>query len=839
MPPRPLRRILFLQSTLVAVLPFLIAAALVIVWLFPQIDREILARQTELGRSIAAQVEDYLNSPMRHAEGTIELILEKHDGWPDLQHVLEAHLVIPESLQALYIADPQGKILATGLRDDDPIKHRSLTGLDLSTAPLVRHANTLRRACWSDTFVSPLSEKLAVAFALPGERFMVLGEVDLSRTTQFLRRIALDPEQLILIIDDQGRVAADQDGRYTSQRLDLSPIPLVENALTSSRHGHGEFSFEGRAMIGSLTQIEALDWHVLVAQPMAQVYQSVWTSLRITLASLAGGLAFAVAIAFYMSRRSAGIFEKLTVHARGLAANQTLPAWPGAEIEEFQELAGNLQSMSEAIRERQQRLSTLLGNLLGMAYRCRADESRTLLFVSEGCLELTGRDYRELLEAGEGGLNGLIVEPERADVLSEIATSLREKRPYRLIYPLRHADGTLRWGSDHGRGIWNEEGELLYIEGLITDVSARRLAEEALKHALSEAQEAKDRLELILRSVAEALVFTDMAGRVVLLSTSAESLLGIAQSQARGRLLSDLADNPALREHLGLLLEYHHQTAQNECEFAADSSGKRRTFQVSSTLVKSRAGLADGVITLLHDVSRERELDRMKSEFISTAAHELRTPLTVVLGFSELLEREPELAPKHREYLEIIVEKAWTLQRLIDDLLDLGRVESGKLVHLEKERCDLRVVLTRVLDDFRLTCPNYRFESSITEHPLELFADPLRLAQVMENLLGNAVKFSPPGSLIRLTCEARTGSAQVVVEDEGLGMSPEETERIFEKFYRVDASSTGKPGLGLGLSLVKNIIEAHGGKIRVESAPGQGARIIFSLPLAEPETIFA
>lgn len=836
--PRPLRRILFLQSTLVAVLPFLIAAVLVIVWLFPQIDREILARQTELGRSIAAQVDDYLNFPMRHAEGTIELILEKHDGWPDLQHVLEAHLVIPESLQALYIADPQGKILATGLRDDDPGKHRNLIGLDLSTAPLVRDANTRRRACWSDTFVSPLSGKLAVAFALPGERIMVLGEVDLGRTTEFLRRIALDPEQLIFIIDDQGRVAADQDGRYTERQLDLSHIPLVENALISSRHGHGEFLFEGRAMVGSLTQIQSLDWHVLVAQPTAQVYQSVWTSLRITLASLAGGLAFAVAIAFYMSRRSARIFEKFTAHARGLAANQLLPAWPGAEIEEFQELAGNLQSMSEAIRERQQRLSTLLGNLPGMAYRCRADESRTLLFVSEGCLELTGRDYRELLEAGEPGLNALIVEPERAGVLTEIATCLREKRPYRLVYPLRHADGDWRWASDHGRGIWNEEGELLYIEGLITDVSARRLAEEALKYALSEAEEAKDRLELILRSVADALVFTDMTGRIVLLSTSAESLLGIAQAQARGRSLSELAGNEALDEHLGLLLEYHHQTAQNECAFTADSTGKRRTFQVSSTLVKSHAGLADGVITLFHDVSRERELDRMKNEFISTAAHELRTPLTVVLGFSELLEQDTSLAPKHREYLEIIVEKAWILQRLIDDLLDLGRVESGNLVHLEKERCDLRSVLTRVLGDFRMTCSNHRFESFPPEHAVELLADPLRLAQVMENLLGNAVKFSPPGSLIRVTCEIRHETVQVTVEDEGMGMSPEETERVFEKFYRVDASSTGKPGLGLGLSLVRNIIEAHGGEIRVESAPGQGTRIVFSLPLVEPETIF-
>jgi len=836
--PRPLRRILFLQSTLVAVLPFLIAAALVIVWLFPQIDREILARQTELGRSIAAQVDDYLNFPMRHAEGTIELILEKHAGWPDFQHVLEAHLVLPESLQALYIADPQGKILATGLRDDDPVKHRDLIGLDLSTAPLIRDANTRRHACWSDTFVSPLSGKLAVAFALPGEKTMVIGEVDLSRTTQFLRRIALDPEQLIFIIDDQGRVAADQDGRYTTQRFDLSHIPLVENALMSSRQGHGQFNFEGRAMIGSLTQIEALDWHVLVAQPTAQVYQSVWTSLRITLASLAGGLAFAVAIAFHMSRRSARIFEKLTEHARGLADNQLLPAWPGAEIEEFQDLAGNLQSMSEAIRERQQRLSTLLGNLPGMAYRCQADESRTLLFVSEGCLELTGRDYRELLEADEPGLNALIVEPERAVALSEIATCLREKRPYRLVYPLRHADGDWRWGSDHGRGIWNEEGELLYIEGLITDVSARRLAEEALKYALSEAEEAKDRLELILRSVADALVFTDMTGRIVLLSTSAESLLGIAQAQARGRSLSDLAGNEALDEHLGLLLEYHHQTAQNECTFTADSTGKRRTFQVSSTLVKSRAGLADGVITLFHDVSRERELDRMKNEFISTAAHELRTPLTVVLGFSELLEQDTSLAPKHREYLEIIVEKAWILQRLIDDLLDLGRVESGKLVHLEKERCDLRAVLTRVLGDFRMTCSNHRFESFPPEHAVELLADPLRLAQVMENLLGNAVKFSPPGSLIRVTCEIRPETVQVTVEDEGMGMNPEETERVFEKFYRVDASSTGKPGLGLGLSLVRNIIEAHGGEIRVESAPGQGTRIVFSLPLVEPETIF-
>jgi signal transduction histidine kinase len=240
--------------------------------------------------------------------------------------------------------------------------------------------------------------------------------------------------------------------------------------------------------------------------------------------------------------------------------------------------------------------------------------------------------------------------------------------------------------------------------------------------------------------------------------------------------------------------------------------------------------MALGVITLLRDVSRERELDRMKSEFISTAAHELRTPLTVVKGFSEILLNQTGVDETQQEYLEIILNKSELLENIIGDMLDLSRVESGQVIHVEMERCDIISVIERSALDYQRACGSHRFEASFPANPVEVLADRVKITQVMENLLSNAVKFSKNGNLIRVTCVLDEEELRIVVSDEGIGMTSEQVERVFDKFYRVDSSNTAKPGLGLGMSIVKNIVEAHGGRIWVESALGKGTMVTFTLP---------
>jgi signal transduction histidine kinase len=238
-----------------------------------------------------------------------------------------------------------------------------------------------------------------------------------------------------------------------------------------------------------------------------------------------------------------------------------------------------------------------------------------------------------------------------------------------------------------------------------------------------------------------------------------------------------------------------------------------------------------GIITLLRDVSQERELDRMKREFIATAAHELRTPLTAVMGFSELLLGRKDLDESQQtEYLSIIHKKSEVLGKIVGDLLDLSRVDSGKVIRLKKDWAEIGSIIGRCTADYQRACPDHHFETVLPEKPVVAFLDDRKLFQVMENLLGNAVKFSPAGSLIRVACEVSEENVRIAVSDEGVGMTSDQVERVFDKFYRVDASNTAKEGLGLGMAIVKSIIEAHGCQIWVESEVGEGTKVTFTLP---------
>ena len=238
-------------------------------------------------------------------------------------------------------------------------------------------------------------------------------------------------------------------------------------------------------------------------------------------------------------------------------------------------------------------------------------------------------------------------------------------------------------------------------------------------------------------------------------------------------------------------------------------------------------------IVVLNDVSRERELSRMKSEFIATTAHELRTPLTAVRGFTELLLHENDFdeAEKH-EYLTIAYEKTEVLEQIIDDLQDLSRVESGRMIHLEIQPCSIRDLVFSAVDSYRMEFPEHHFELTWPEQqPGKTLADPQKIAQVLDNLLSNAVKFSPPESTVSISGSAIYGELRITVQDEGSGMEQEQVGQVFDKFYRADSSDTAPAGLGLGLAIAKGIIQAHGSAIWVESKPGKGTRVSFTLPL--------
>ncbi|MGQ9627652.1 MAG: GAF domain-containing protein [Anaerolineae bacterium] len=232
-----------------------------------------------------------------------------------------------------------------------------------------------------------------------------------------------------------------------------------------------------------------------------------------------------------------------------------------------------------------------------------------------------------------------------------------------------------------------------------------------------------------------------------------------------------------------------------------------------------------------------KEIDRMKSSFLSTAAHELRTPLTSIRGFSELLLVRKDIGPEERQqFLEFIHKQAVALTRLVDDLLDLSRIESGRGFHIAAEPVDMSQVIEENVRIFSEQSAIHSYRIVGPEKWPVLIGDKDKLSQVMRNLLSNATKYSPQGGEVVIEARNKEGYLEISVSDQGIGMSAEQVARIFEKFYRGDASNTAIEGTGLGMVIVRHIVEGHGGKIWVESEQGVGTTVTFVLPLPDRQS---
>jgi signal transduction histidine kinase len=224
-----------------------------------------------------------------------------------------------------------------------------------------------------------------------------------------------------------------------------------------------------------------------------------------------------------------------------------------------------------------------------------------------------------------------------------------------------------------------------------------------------------------------------------------------------------------------------------------------------------------------------RESERSKTELVSIVSHELRTPLASVLGFTALLLKREFDPPTRRHYLGIVDAQARRLAALLEDFLDVQRIEHEG-VDLAEEKIDLASLLDEQAQLYAAQSPKHRLAVELAERPLTVRGDPGRLAQVVGNLLSNAIKYSPDGGTVQLVAARSGDGVRVAVHDEGLGIPEDQQSRIFTKFFRGDASATGITGTGLGLAVSREIVEAHGGTIGFDSDPGEGTTFWLELP---------
>lgn len=232
-----------------------------------------------------------------------------------------------------------------------------------------------------------------------------------------------------------------------------------------------------------------------------------------------------------------------------------------------------------------------------------------------------------------------------------------------------------------------------------------------------------------------------------------------------------------------------------------------------------------------------QELDRLKSEFVSSVSHELRTPLTSIQGYAEFLEEEVggSLSEQQMEFVRQIQRSSIRLTRLVDDLLDFARIDAGTF-QLQLAQADLGVKIREIAKSMRpqIEEANLTLDMSVPDEPLSVQMDAQRIGQVLINLIGNAIKFTPPGGEISLRSRYEDDAFRCEIHDTGLGIAPEDIPKLFQRFSQVEGGLKKRGGTGLGLSICKAIIEAHGGTIGVESLPGEGSTFWFTLPRRAP-----
>ncbi|MBN1870951.1 MAG: HAMP domain-containing protein [Candidatus Omnitrophica bacterium] len=340
----------------------------------------------------------------------------------------------------------------------------------------------------------------------------------------------------------------------------------------------------------------------------------------------------------------------------------------------------------------------------------------------------------------------------------------------------------------------------------------------------------KTKLETILSSMFEGMMLTNEKGEILLLNPSIRKLF-LIDSAPEGKKPLEVIRNNAIQEIVDRVLNENREVITQEVKV---SIPQQKTIMVNGVpIIKDK--IMEGAVFVFHDITELKRLEEIRKDFVANVSHELRTPISSIKGYAEtLLDGKVDSPDNIKEFLGIIYQDSNRLANLIDDLLDLSKIESGKM-KMEFEPLRIGLIANRCKNVLEKSAKekSVSIKSNISDNLPKVLGDEKRLSQVLLNLLDNAVKYTSDGGSVTVSADRKEKFVQVDITDTGIGISEKDLPRIFERFYRVDkARSRELGGTGLGLSIVKHIIQAHNGQIWVQSTLGQGSTFSFTIPIA-------
>lgn len=478
-----------------------------------------------------------------------------------------------------------------------------------------------------------------------------------------------------------------------------------------------------------------------------------------------------------------------------------------------------------------QRINHILSHSPAIIYAGCVSEPFNLTFLSDNFSSRFGFDTKTCLNNSDFWRE--LIHPDDVECVFEDYLKVSEDGYHKHEFRVRNKNGDFLWVLEELQLVCDSAGRPLEVVGSWLDITERKEVESALQKS-----------EALLRNFFEAnpvaTIITSPEGVVHMVNPAFTEHTDFKADEVIGRTAQELGFwcIPEDRERMVSAIKEFGFIDNLESKFYGKGS-RPMTCLVSSRVLDFGSEIR--ILSTVYDVTEQRKaeaaflkLDQAKSAFISTAAHELRTPLIAIVGYSELLENEAGLHlgdEQRKEYTSIIQNNAEVLNRLVDDLLDVGRIQIGRSLGVVLKEAQLSEVIKKIVGSLSVKNEQHRITVVHTNPlPESSWFDSGRITQVLYNLLSNAIKYSPGGGDIVIQTTTGPESISVAIIDQGQGMSPELMENIFNRFYRGENVDDEIHGLGLGMGIVKQIIDDHGGEIVVNSRIGGGTTVTFTLP---------
>ncbi len=422
----------------------------------------------------------------------------------------------------------------------------------------------------------------------------------------------------------------------------------------------------------------------------------------------------------------------------------------------------------------------------------------------------------------------MLVTPEEIRNALELPETAELPVPALLAIPLRSHD---RFQGILWLGFRQTHSFDLTERNLLSTLSTQGavLVENARLYATAES--GRRRLAAVLASTSDAVIVTDQTERVLLINPATERIFGFTVDAVRNRPVADVIPIPTLVQ----ALMGQDERPQN----LEISTNDGKIYNAIASTIFSHEGQVFGRVAVLRDITNLKEIDKMKSDFVATVSHDLRSPLTFIRGYTSMLALAGELNDKQHEYVSKILGGIDQMAKMVEDLLDIARIEGG--MELEQEVIDIRPLLADIATEYwqHAHLAGIQIKVDVTDDVSAVVGDLSLIRQAVANLIGNGVKYAPNSGPLFLQAHQANGEVIISVKDNGPGIAKEDQAHLFEKFYRVKARGTEKvKGSGLGLAIVKTIATRHGGNAWVQSQIGKGSTFCISLPIhaSEPST---